>query len=82
VRYVTNFVALAEPDDVREVVLNDPQVIAVVVDVVGRSRVSTADNALLAEVGRTPIDFSASSSALTIFGGSGKPSPTCARKVR
>ena len=41
-----------------KVVLDDPEVIAVVVDV-GRQqqRVAPADDALLAEVGRAPIDF-------------------------
>ena len=58
VRHVAHLVAFAEPDDVGEVVLDDAEVIAVVVDVRRQQqRVAPADDALLAEVGRAPIDF-------------------------
>src|ERR1043165_8431090 len=55
VRYL---VAFAEPDDVRKVVLDDPEVVAVVLDVRRKQqRVAPADDALLAQVRRAPIDF-------------------------
>ena len=57
-RDVAHLVALAEPDDGREVVLDDAEVIAVVRDVRREEeRVPPAEDALLAEVGRAPIDF-------------------------
>ena len=57
-RHVAHLVAVAEADDRREVVLDDAEVIAVVRDV-GRQqqRVPSAEDALLAQVGRAPIDF-------------------------
>ena len=57
-RHVAHLVAFAEPDDRREVVLDDAEVVAVVGDV-GREqqRVAPPDDALLAQVGRAPIDF-------------------------
>src|SRR5712664_3300739 len=57
-RNVLNFVPLANSDDVSEVVLDDPEVIAVVVDVGGKEqRVAPTHDSLLAQVGSTPIDF-------------------------
>ena len=57
-RHVAHLVALAEPDDGGEVVLDDAEVVAVVRDVRGeQQRVAPADDALLAQVGRVPIDF-------------------------
>ena len=55
---ITNFVTLAEANDVREVVLHDAEVIAMVRDV-GRQEecVATTDDALLAQIGRAPVDF-------------------------
>src|SRR5262249_32431126 len=58
VRYIAHFVALTEPDDVREIVLNDPEMIAMVVEICReQERITATDDPLLAEVGRTPIDF-------------------------
>jgi hypothetical protein len=58
VRDVAHLVAFTETDDRGKVVLDDAEVVAVVRDV-GREeqRVPAADDALLAEVGRPPIDF-------------------------
>src|SRR5689334_11382878 len=57
---VTYFVAFANADDVAEIVLDDAEVIAVVVDV-GRQQqsVATPHDALLAQIGRAPVDFQA-----------------------
>jgi len=57
-RNVADFIAVAKPNDVGKVVLDDPQVIAVIRDV-GRKkqRVAAANDALLALVGRVPVDF-------------------------
>src|SRR5439155_10402466 len=58
VRNVANFVAFAEANDVWKVVLNDAEVIAMVGDVRRQQQcITSADNALLAEIGRTPVDF-------------------------
>src|ERR1700716_4514721 len=57
-RDVLNFVPLTDSDDVSEVVLDDAEVVAVVVDVGGKEqRVAATHDPLLAQVGRTPIDF-------------------------
>ena len=57
-RHVAHLVAVTEPDDRREVVLDDAEVVAMVVDVGGQQeRVAPADDALLAAVRRAPIDF-------------------------
>src|ERR1700674_281182 len=57
-RNVLNFVPLADSDDVSEVVLDDAEVVAVVVDVGGEEqRVAATHDSLLAQVGSTPIDF-------------------------
>ena len=57
-RNILNFVALADPDDVSEVVLDDAEVVAMVVDIGGKEqRVATAHDPLLAQVGSAPIDF-------------------------
>src|SRR5688500_9627676 len=57
-RNVTNLVAIAQANDAREVVLNDAEMVAMVVDVRRQQqRVATSDDPLLAEVGRAPIDF-------------------------
>jgi hypothetical protein len=58
VRHVAHLVAFADPDDVAEIVGDDPQVIAVVLDV-GRKvgAVAPAADDLLAPVGGLPIHF-------------------------
>src|SRR3954468_20448889 len=57
-RNVAHLVALSDPDDVPEVVLDDAEVIAVVVDVGGKEQgVATTHNALLAQIGRAPVNF-------------------------
>src|SRR5437588_810584 len=57
-RNVLNLVAFANPDDVSEVVLDDAEVIAMIVDVGGKQqRITTAHDALLAQIGRPPVDF-------------------------
>src|SRR5438445_8010370 len=57
-RNVLNLVAFANPDDVSEVVLDDAEVIAMIVDVGGKEkRIATAHDALLAQIGRPPVDF-------------------------
>ena len=57
-RHVAHLVALAEPDDAREIVLDDAEVVLVIRDVRGqRERVAPPDDALLAEVGRAPVHF-------------------------
>jgi hypothetical protein len=38
VRHVAHFIAVAQPHDVREVVLNDPEMVAVVVDIGGQQQ--------------------------------------------
>ena len=57
-RHIAHLVAIAQSDDVLEVVLDDAEVVAVIADV-GRQqqRVAPADDPLLALVGRAPIDF-------------------------
>src|SRR5262249_35872277 len=56
-RHVTHLVALAQPNDVRKVVLNDAEVVAVVLDVGGEQQgVAAALDDLLAEIGRSPVD--------------------------
>ena len=57
-RNVADLVAFAEADDVRKVVLDDAEVIAVIRDVRRQQqRVATTDDALLAQIGRAPVDF-------------------------
>ena len=49
--HIADFVAVAEADDGREVVLDDGEVVAVIVDVGGQEeRVATANDPLLALV--------------------------------
>src|SRR5687767_6763847 len=57
-RDIVDFVAVAEPDDAREIVLHDSEMIAVVVDV-GRQkkRISASRDQLLALVRGLPIHF-------------------------
>ena len=57
-RDVLDLVAFAYPDDVPEVVLDDAEVVAVVIDV-GRQEQSVAapHDALLAQIGSAPVDF-------------------------
>ena len=57
-RDVAHLIAVAEADDLGEVVLDDAEVIAVIGDV-GRQeeRIPSSDDALLAELGRPPVDF-------------------------
>ena len=58
VRNVDDLVAIPEPDDRGEVVLDDAQMIAVVGDVGGKEqRVPPPHDMLLAEVGRAPVNF-------------------------
>ena len=57
-RNVLDFVSFTNPDDVSEVVLDDAEVVAVVVDVGWKEqRVAPTHDPLLAQVGSTPIDF-------------------------
>ena len=57
-RDVEHFVSIAQADNVGEVVLNDSEMIAVVVDVSReQQRVAPTDDALLASIRRAPIDF-------------------------
>ena len=56
--HVTHLVPFAEANDGGEIVLHDPEMIAMVRDVSRQEqRISTSDDSLLAQVGRTPIDF-------------------------
>src|SRR6267378_2150530 len=57
-RNVLNLIAFSDPDDVPEVVLDDAEVVPVVIDV-GREKkcVATPHDALLAQIGRPPVDF-------------------------
>src|SRR5436305_8877128 len=57
-RHVTDLVSLAEANDRRKIVLDDAKVVAVVRDV-GRKKqcVAASNDALLAQVGRMPINF-------------------------
>ena len=56
--HVADLVALADPDDVAEIVGDDAEVVAVVVDVGGeKGAVAPAENDLLAPVGGLPIHF-------------------------
>jgi hypothetical protein len=58
VRHVAHLVAIPEPDDVGEVVLHDPQVIAVILDVCRQNEcVTPSHDPLLAHIRRAPIDF-------------------------
>ena len=56
-RYVANLVAFAKPYDAWEIVLDDPEVIAVIIDV-GRQekRIAAGGNQLLALVRSAPVD--------------------------
>ena len=57
-RRVLHLVAIPEPDERRKVVLDDAEVVAVVRDVRReQQRVTSTEDALLAQVGREPIDF-------------------------
>jgi hypothetical protein len=57
-RHVTDFVPLSDADDGGKVVLHDAQVIAMIGDVGGqKQRVTPADDPLLAQIGRVPVDF-------------------------
>ena len=57
-RHVPDLVALADPDDVAEIVGDDAEVVAVVVDVGGQERaVAPAQDDLLAPVRGAPIHF-------------------------
>ena len=57
-RYVAYLVAIAESDDLGEVVLDDTEMIAVVLDVRRQQqRVAPAEDQLLAVIWRAPVDF-------------------------
>src|SRR6266513_5850796 len=57
-RNVLDLVALTDSDNVPEVVLDDAEVIAMVVDVGWQQQgVATSHDALLAQIGRSPVDF-------------------------
>src|SRR4051812_39043310 len=59
-RHIAHFVAFTDADDVAEVVLDDAEVVAVVVDVRRQQQsIATAHDALLAQIGRAPVDFQA-----------------------
>jgi len=81
VRNVEHLVAVAEPNDLGEVVLDDPEVVAVVVDV-GRQqqRVAAADDALLALIGRAPVHFDRELVGLDDLGRLGEPLPHLGEK--
>ena len=58
VRHVAHFVSLTQPDRASEIVLNDSEMIAVIVDVGGQlGAVTPADDALLAQARRLPVHF-------------------------
>ena len=78
---VAHLVAFADPDHVAEVVGDDAQVIAMIVDVGGEERaVAPAADDLLAPVRGLPIHFHVELVGLDQAGGSVRPSPTWARK--
>ena len=55
---VAHFVAFAQPDRAAEVVLDDAEVIAMVIDVGGQlGAIAPSDDALLAELRRLPVHF-------------------------
>src|SRR5688500_12331003 len=57
-RHVADLIAVAEPDDVREVVLDDAEMVAVIADIRRQQQgVTTPHDPLLAQVGSTPVDF-------------------------
>src|SRR3954462_12393390 len=57
-REVAHLVAFPDADHVPEIVLDDPEVVAVVVDVGGKEQcVAATHYSLLAQIGRAPIDF-------------------------
>src|SRR5256714_5047780 len=58
VRNISHFVPFADPDEISEIVLNDAEVIPVVIDIGGKEkRVAASHDALLAQIGRSPVDF-------------------------
>jgi len=58
VRHVADFVPFTQPDRAPEIVLNDSEMIAVIVDIGGKlGTVAPADDALLAEARRLPVHF-------------------------
>src|SRR5438045_2066893 len=72
-RNVLNFITLTDPDDVSEVVLDDAEVIAVVIDVGWEKQgVASPHDALLAQIGRAPVDFQTQLVRLYDFGRLGK----------
>src|ERR1041385_1800151 len=57
-RYIAHLVALAQADGAAEIVLDDAEVVAVIVDVGGKlGAIAPADDPLLAEAGRLPVHF-------------------------
>ena len=56
--HVTHLIALPDPDHIAEVVGDDPEVVAMVVDIGGEEgAVAPAEDDLLAAVGALPIHF-------------------------
>ena len=73
-RHVADFVALTDPDHVAEIVGDDAQMVAVVVDVGGKERaVAPAGDDLLAPVRGAPIHFHAQLVGLDQPGRLGQP---------
>ena len=82
-RHVAHLIAVAEPNDLREVVLDDPEMIAMVLDVRREQQcIASTDDQLLAVIRSAPVDFERNLVRLYDLGRIGKPSPTCARNVR
>jgi hypothetical protein len=58
VRHVAHLIPVPQPDDLGKVVLHDPEVIAMVLDVRWQEeRITPAEDQLLAVVWRAPVDF-------------------------
>ena len=66
---VAHFIALTKADDLREVVLHDPEMIAVILDVRRKNQcVPPSEDQLLAVVRRAPVDFQRDLICLHHFG--------------
>jgi hypothetical protein len=80
-RHIRDLIALSQPNDAREVVLDDAEVIAVIPDVSRqKQRVAPSDDALLAQVRRVPIDFERQLVGLEDLRGHRKPFPELREK--
>ena len=71
---ILHLITFADPDDVSEIVLDDSQVIAMVVDVRRKQQgVTSTHDALLAQIGSAPVDFQTQLIRLDDFWRLGKP---------